>query len=121
MSYVHFKVEPVELLGKTIKFVEGLEKGSKSLAIHTEKNTYLLSQSTICYKSTKLHDCEITGEIYNSKILNMTVIIGVLDNNQLYTYYNIETDKGTLITKWHDENGGIENMGFYKVVESRLW
>lgn len=102
------------LAGQTILQIEGLEKNSDEVTIYTEetsgkvKHTFYHNQD--CCESVYLSDYDVTSDsLVGGKILSVNEIEeeGESDwGSSTWTFYTVETDKGTLWMRWNGESNG---------------
>ena len=109
-----YAVDVSTLEGKTIKTVEGLEKGSDRVKIETEcGNVYVFEHEQDCCETVLLDDFDGDG----SDLIGGFVLSASEETNSenqpskyseswLWTFYKIQTTKGHVWLKWLGESNG---------------
>jgi len=109
------QVELSELVGKTIKSVTGLEKGSEEVRIFTECNCeFLFYHSQDCCETVDLNDFETDTDDFSGALIvkaeestNSEDETGIeYPDSFTWTFYKIETTKGEIWMRWLGESNG---------------
>ena len=103
-----------EVIGKTIKRVDGLEEESELVEIHFTDNTKLrFMHWQSCCENVALNDFELTtsldkivGGIINDAREDVSDGDGDDWVSQTWTFYNINTSKGCINMRWLGESNG---------------
>lgn len=103
-----------EVVGKTIKRIEGLEEGSCFVDIYFTDNTKLgFYHWQDCCENVNLHDFEITTsleKIVGGVINDAREDVGEKGHDGwesfTWTFYNINTSKGCINMRWLGESNG---------------
>jgi hypothetical protein len=121
MSYWNKDVEMNELVGKTIKKIKGLEKGSEEVRIFTEcGQEYMFYHSQNCCESVDLNDFDgdaedLVGALILSAEENSNSDEGEkpeeYSESWTWTFYKIETNKGGIWMRWLGESNGYYSEG----------
>ena len=114
MSYRDKEVELSELLGKVIKNITGLEKGSNEVRVFTDDgNEYLFYHSQNCCESVDLNDFELSADSLVGGLITLAEEIkgdnekpDEYSESYTWTFYKIETNKGGLWMRWLGESNG---------------
>lgn len=103
-----------EVIGKTIKRVDGLEEGSELVEIHFTDNTKLrFMHWQSCCENVALNDFELTtslDKIVGGVINDAREDIGETGcdgwESFTWTFYNINTSKGCINMRWLGTSNG---------------
>lgn len=108
-----------ELIGKTLKEVDGCEAGSAEVYFETEcGNKYQMYHSQGCCESVYLEDvCGDVSDIVGSPILSAEEVVGETaepagwvagkhDESYTWTFYKIDTAKGGIALRWFGSSNG---------------
>lgn len=127
--YLDKNVELSELVGKTIKEITGLKKGSDEVRfIMDDGNTYLFCHYQGCCESVDLNDFDVSAKsLDGGKILSAEEVTNVDDGdkpgdfaqNWTWTFYKIETDKGGIWMRWLGESNGYYSESVDLVWENK--
>lgn len=111
------------LVGKTLTKVEGMEKGSEVVDLYTSDGEHFRMQhDQDCCECVEVED--VVGDVED--ILNTPVLSayestqdggGDYDNTSTWTFYRLQTIKGSLVLRWLGESNGYysEGVDFFKV------
>jgi len=116
MYYWDKKIKMEDLVGKTIKEIKGLEKGSEEVRIFTEcGQEYLFFHPQDCCESVDLNDYD--G--YADDLVGALIVSAEESSNSdegerpceyseswTWTFYKIETNKGGIWMRWLGESNG---------------
>lgn len=92
--------------------VEGLEKGREEVRIVTDKGTLKFHHIQDCCESVHLGDFDQTGELVGSRINSIEVVENAdgpepeYPDSYTWTFYKIETNKGSLWLRFIGESNG---------------
>ena len=108
------EVEFCVLIGQTIESIEGLKQYSEEVKIKTkEGNEYLMYHGQDCCESVQLEDFNgDISDIVGGLIVNAEEIESAdgpePDHAESYswTFYKIDTNKGSLFMRWLGESNG---------------
>lgn len=103
-----------DLVGKTIKSIDGLEKGSLKVTIYTEDCHYEFEHYQDCCESVDLEDYELDNDLTGALIVSAEEVIGevtYINSMEQYTFYKIETNKGGLFMRWFGVSNGYYSTG----------
>ena len=108
-----------ELVGKTIKSIEGLEKNSTEVLIKTEcGNDYLFYHCQDCCEQVDLEDFEVgSNDMTGALIISAEEVSESGDEEShnkpseycesfTWTFYKIETTKGEIFMRWLGTSNG---------------
>ncbi len=112
--YCGKEVELKELVGKVIKNITGLKKGSEKVRIFTEcGQEYLFYHQQDCCESVDLNDYEGDAEDLIGGLITTAEIVeddhdeeSECVDSGTWTFYKIETSKGGLWMRWLGESNG---------------
>ncbi|WP_345868052.1 DUF7448 domain-containing protein [Shewanella algae] len=114
--YLGKLVEIKELIGKTIKQIIGLEKGSQEVKIFTDcGNQYLFHHDQDCCEYVYLNDFDgDVGDLVGSVIVSAEEVTNSDEDKKpeehsesfTWTFYKIETNKGGIWMRWLGESNG---------------
>ena len=111
------------LVGKTLTKVEGMEKGSEVVDLYTSDGEHFRMQhDQDCCECVEVED--VVGDVED--ILNTPVLSayestqdggGDYDSTSTWTFYRLQTIKGSLVLRWLGESNGYysEGVDFFKV------
>lgn len=126
MIYLDKKVALSELVGKTIKEITGLEKGSEEVRIFTEcGQEYLFYHRQRCCEHVELNDFEgEAGDLIGALITGAEVVTNECEGEKpdkypqswTWSFYKTETNKGGLWMRWL---GG--SNGYYSEIVDFVW
>ena len=112
------------LVGKTIKEIVGVEKGSEQIVFTCEDSKFLMYHEQDCCERVDLEDFEgDVGYLKGALILSAEEVFGEhephqgSDDSYTWTFYKIETSKGGLWLRWLGESNGYygESVDFKQV------
>ncbi len=115
-----------EVVGKTLKRVEGLEKDSDCVTFHfSDGSVYRMDHTQDCCEDVWLEDIDgDESDIIGGKILEFTERNNVdhpptgddLDSFT-WTFYHIQSTKGHVVLRWFGTSNGYysEEVDFYRV------
>lgn len=128
MSYWNDLVEMAVLEGQTITKVEGLEEHSEEVFIHTkEGNIYKFYHEQDCCESVYLSDFEgDSSDLIGGLIVKAEEVSESGDEESenkpyeycesfTWTFYKIDTTKGSLWMRWLGESNGYYSESVYIV------
>lgn len=119
---MYHKVEFSELVGKTIKSIDG-GLNSDELVFRTDTQTFVMCHDQDCCESVDLND--IVGDLQD---LIGTPVVDAYEESEggetddsdsfTWTFYRISTIKGTVVLKWYGTSNGCysESVDFAEVV-----
>jgi len=129
-DYCEAKVRDEEAMsdieGATIIKVDGLEKDSSQVAIHTDKGIYVMFHEQDCCETVEIDDIIGTleeGSVIHKFICKTNIDAPMRDKYDVsytWTFYTIVTSKGYCDIKWYGSSNGYysERVDFFKVNES---
>jgi len=118
MCYWGKEVKIKDLVGKTIKEVKGLEKGSEEVRIFTEcGQEYMFYHLQDCCESVELNDFDGDAEDLTGALIVSAEEVENSDVDECkkpdeyseswtWTFYKIETNKGGIWMRWLGESNG---------------
>lgn len=116
MRYYNENIEMKGLVGKVIKEIRGLEKGSGEVWISTEcGQEYLFFHEQDCCETVTLNDFDGDPDDLVGALIVSAEEVSNLDNDEkpseyseswTWTFYKIETNKGGLWMRWLGESNG---------------
>lgn len=105
------------IVGKTIESVIGLESQSEKVVLTFTDDTYVIfHHQQSCCESVYLEDYELTGKLEYG-VINDAYSTSKCDDDEecdnikLWTFYNINTSKGTLNLRWYGTSNGYYSVG----------
>lgn len=119
-----------ELVGKTIKDVNGLEKGSVSVVFEcTDGSKYEMYHKQDCCETVEIEDINGSAE----DLIGQRIIIAEensscagpqkgLDDSYTWTFYKLATIKGYVDIRWYGTSNGYysEEVDFVKIEEEKV-
>lgn len=106
------------LEGKIIDKVEGMEKGSEEVYFHLEDGScYKMYHEQDCCEWVSLEDvCGDVEDLIGSTVHHAEERTENSENNwgsQTYTFYDIQTQKGSVNLRWLGESNGYYSESVY--------
>ena len=105
------------MIGKTIESVIGLEYQSDEVIItFTDFTHVIFKHYQECCENVYLEDYELTGKLEYGVINDAYSTTKYAEDNdneelELWTFYNINTNKGTLNLRWYGSSNGYYGVG----------
>ena len=121
----------IDLKGKTLTKVFGLEKGNDTVYFETkEGNVYKMYHDQCCCECVAIDDvCGDIDDLLNHPILLSEEVISeenpsdvdfkFQDDSFTWTFYKLSTIKGDVTIRWYGESNGFysERVDFEELVE----
>jgi hypothetical protein len=123
MNYYGNEVPLETLVGRTIKSITGLEKGSDDVRVYTEcGNEYMFYHYQDCCENVQIEDYDgYPEDLIGALIVSAEEVISTGDDGSetkgsekpneyseswTWTFYKIETNKGGIWMRWLGESNG---------------
>ena len=110
-DYMENTCEISRMNGETIKSVDGMEPGSTEITFHCESgNTFTMFHMQDCCESVSVEDvCGDASDVIGGVVVSAEerTDSGETDyGSQTFTFYDIQTTKGSVNIRWNGESNG---------------